>query len=62
MIQTREELSSIWNYSQTCLKETAQGTPKMWYLKEGGFLTQVNYREKRTFGGLKGLSLKTGGI
>ena len=29
------------------------------YLKAGGGLTQVNFREKCTFGGLKGWSLNT---
>ena len=30
--------------------------------KTGGLLTQVHYSEKCTFGGLKGLSLNTGGL
>ena len=34
----------------------------MWSLKAGGLLPQVNYREKCTFGGLNGRSLKTGGL
>ena len=35
---------------------------KMWSLKTDGLLTQVNYSEKWTFGGLKGWSLNTGGL
>ena len=31
----------------------------MLYLKAGGRLTQVNFREKYTLGGLKGWSLNT---
>ena len=34
----------------------------MWSHKEGGLSTQVNYREKCTFGGLKGRSLNAGGL
>ena len=30
--------------------------------QNSGLLTQVNYSEKNTFGGLKGRSLNTGGI
>ena len=39
-----------------------KGTEKMQSLKAGGLLTQVNYSEKCTSGGLKGQSLKTAGI
>ena len=42
--------------------EIAQGIEKMWPFKAGGLLTQVNYREMCTFWGLKGWSLRTGGI
>ena len=35
----------------------------MWFIKTGGFLTQVNYSEKCALvGGLKGRSLNTGGL
>ena len=33
----------------------------MWSLWAGGLLARVNYREKCTFGGLEGQSLKKGG-
>ena len=34
----------------------------MWSLKAGCLLTQMNYRENCTFGGLKGFFLNTGGV
>ena len=48
-----------YHYSQTCLKRLDQN---MWFLKAGDLLTKVDYREKCTFGDLKGRSLNTGGL
>ena len=46
----------ILQYSKTCLKRPLKT------LKQCGRLTQVNYGENFTFGGLKGRSLHTGGL
>ena len=42
--------------------EIAQETEKCFFLKTGGFLTQVNYSNKFTFGSLHGLSSNTGDL
>ena len=46
----------MYIYSQTCLKRPLKGQ------KKSGLLTQVNYSDKCTFGGLKGQFLSAGGL